>query len=182
LAEGDAVPGDENWFRVLVFETFINSDRVAEGALKKGAIRDSQNRGWQHELSGRRSSLAGGANEIDGDAVGYIAIARQQKEREGTRPSPEFGYRGIAYATAGELRGDITADIQADVIHTPIENPDPFQDEAHADFVTFNSTDDHFDEIITWLQTKLKISRPFNAHPFAAGPNISASGTGSIRP
>lgn len=162
MAEGDRLPDDETWYRILKREEFIaDGTRISEGALKQGAIsaNTKPHRGWQHELSGRRSSLCG---DVDAHATAYIEALQQSRADRGKARDPNVRYSGIAYATARVLRDQITDVVRSDVVHTPIEGTD----DAHTDFVTFGSTDDDKDEIRTWLQDRLAISRPGAAHAF----------------
>ena len=176
MAEGDPVPDGEFWYRVLVRLEFLgDGGRISEGALKDNAIRTNRSaaRDWRHEVSGRRSSLAGDARDVDAHAVAFVE--KRQDDRKARRQPRDdlLCYSGIASANARDLRGDVTPAIRAEVIHTPIDGTD----EAHSDFVTFDSTKPDKDEIITWLQDRLKISLPGSGHPFQATPPSTTAST-----
>ncbi|MES2751860.1 MAG: hypothetical protein V4661_10865 [Pseudomonadota bacterium] len=107
-------------------------------------------------MSGRSLSLT---NDVAADGSAFVEVIRQLL-KDPSKPSKTFGFVGVAYSSPTDLRAEIgPRKIKSDVIHTPIAAPDPFASPAHADFVTFGSTDADLDEIRTWLQERLKVLR-----------------------
>ena len=163
MADGDALPDNETWLRVLTNRSFVTDDGLLlEGALKqrnpkqRGPIAPPRTpRPWQHELSGRRYSLC--ANTFAADAQKFVDDLRAAYSAKTGHPPPSaLMFSGIVHAPGSVLRGIVARKITADVIHTPI----PSGDAAHADFVTYNSVDEDLDEVRTYLQERLKVSLP----------------------
>jgi hypothetical protein len=136
---GDPADGWDIWLRNITDKNHIRSDgKLRNNVFTGRAIASSnQARPWDHELSGRLLSLTNDA-ESEG---------RQYCKNRG-RP-----FMGIMYASVQTLRALVGA-IRTDVRYTPIQNVDL----AHADFVTFGSTDEILFKIRDWLQEAVSIA------------------------
>lgn len=167
MAEGDILPPEESWYRILTRDEYVASGaHISEAALKAGAISVNSNgaRAWSHEVSGRRSSMCGRAKDIDDHGIKFVADINQRRIDRGQKYNPLIKYAGIAYATAGDLQGStLVVGVTTNVVHTPIA----LQDDAHTDFVVFGANDTHMDELRTFLQDRLIVSKPGAQHRFA---------------
>src|SRR5262249_2542785 len=99
--------------------------------------RQSDGRPWDHELSGRLLSLT---NEFEAEGQRYCR-------------GRSLPFVGVMYASVRTLRASVN-EIKTDVYYTPIENGD----DAHADFVTFGSTDETLFIIRDWLQETVSVA------------------------
>jgi hypothetical protein len=160
VADGDSAQDNDCWFRAIIDSRWINHDgTLAEQALKalNAIAPPTIPRGWQHELSGRLLSLA---NDVAQEGIAFVEKIRSAQIANSGKPRKTLASAGIAYSAPSNLRPQILAHIQSDVVHTPINPPDPYEDSAHSDFVTYQSTDDDLDAIRTELQDRLRTLRP----------------------
>jgi hypothetical protein len=161
LADGDPLPDNETWLRVITDRNFVGDDGVIhDNAFGRGAIAAPPGvRAWSHEVSGRRRSLC---QNVAAEAQAFVDRRRQNFTQKTRNPPPSaWVLRAVVHSTASHLRSTITPGrITSDVIHTPIDPPNAHPDPAHSDFVAYGSTNDDLDEIRTWLQTRLKVCWP----------------------
>lgn len=178
LAEDQPVPDQECWFRVVTNKTHLKrSGGLHHSALKgSGAFSTSNNKPWNHELSGRLVSVAGSAAEIAQHADSFVSVIRTAIAQKGKPVPGNIAFAGVACATAIELRSAQLSRIRTDVVFTP--NPD---DSAHSDFVTFGTTDDQsLEPVRVWLQKVLRVIAPANLDPLVSscGANQLTVGAG----
>jgi hypothetical protein len=150
------LPDGECWFRCLTNKDHVTSAGTVHYQALKGALSASQGKQWAHELSGLVVSLMGGAPQIETHAHAHIAeIRRRYVERGQTIPS-KIQFAGVASATTDELRATVPERARTDVIYTPLEHP------AHADVVTYQTTDDTLGSVRHWLMTVLRVTSPID--------------------
>jgi hypothetical protein len=118
----------------------------------KGAFSSSHGKTWAHELSGSVVSLMGSVPEIEAQAHAHIASIHKKFAERGKIIPSKIQFVGVASATTDELR--VTAPDRAviDVIYTPCEHP------AHADVVTYQTTDETLEPVRHWLKTILRVT------------------------
>ncbi|MFZ5693534.1 MAG: hypothetical protein ACOY5F_20050 [Pseudomonadota bacterium] len=140
LSEGDAADADDVWYRIITDKKYLRADgRLRSSAFTGKAIAPPRGkRDWNHELSGRLLSLAG---DVSSHAKAFC-VANSKL------------FVGVMHSQVDKLRFEIGA-VTSDVRYTP--RPD---DEAHADFVTYNSTEDDLPDIRDRLQEIVRVLNP----------------------
>jgi hypothetical protein len=114
---------------------------------------------WDHELSGRALCLAGDASQIEADGEARIQAIKAKYSANGKTAPSKIKFVGVASATAIEVRINFGV-VRSDTAFTPNGN-----DNAHSDLITFGTTSDaDVDEVRSWLQTKLRITKANNLH------------------
>jgi hypothetical protein len=72
-----------------------------------------------------------------------------------------------------DLRAQITSAVRTDVIHTPLDPPDPHADLAHTDIAIFGSAIADLKFIRTFLQRVLKVLPPGDGPTLATSPSVT---------
>jgi hypothetical protein len=141
MPPNDGEPADEAdiWLRNITDKKHIRSDGKLRNNVftGKAIAQGNEARSWAHELSGRLLSLT---NDFEAEGQQYC------KNRGRT-------FMGVMYASVQSLRAAVDG-IRTDVYYTPIESVD----QAHADFVTFGSTDESLFRIRDWLQETVMVA------------------------
>lgn len=140
LSDGDPASDDDTWFRVITDEEYLRADgRLKNRAFTGKAIAPPKGeREWQHELSGRLLSFA-------------LNVETEAKE---FCTSVQKDFAGVMYSAVAALRfaiGKVTTDVR----YTPLES-----DKAHADFVSFKSTEEDLPAIRDKLQELVRALKP----------------------
>jgi hypothetical protein len=147
------LPDGECWFRCLTNKDHVTSmGTVHYQALKGSQFSLSQGKNWTHELSGSVVSLMGSVPEIEAQTHALIADIHRKFVERGQKIPSKIQFVGVASATADELRATAPSLARTDVIYTPIEHS------AHADVVTYQTTDETLDPVRHWLKTILRVT------------------------
>ena len=146
----------ECWFRCLTNKDHVTSAGTVHYQALKGAFSTSAEKTWAHELSGSVGSLMGGVSQIEIFARTRIAGIRKNFLERGQIIPSKIQFVGVASATAAELRATVPDRAKTDVIYTPLEHP------AHADVVTYQTTNDTLDPVRYWLMTILRVTYATN--------------------
>ncbi|MBP1297568.1 hypothetical protein ACVL91_009666 [Bradyrhizobium elkanii] len=153
MADGDHAAHGDCWFRFIIDSRWITEDEIlSEQALKRGSIGEANGRPWNHEVSGRLNSMTA---DVQADGEAFVAAIVSGLQNPQKRPK-HLCFAGVAFNSPKNLATQI-GNIRTGVFHTPIDLPDRFASPAHADFVTFGSSDHDLDAIRTWLQENLKV-------------------------
>jgi len=128
LSDGDLADGGDIWFRIAAQQGHLVRGRVHHSAFGGNAIarpRDSKNRPWDRELSGRLRTLAGTLEEITQHAETYCQALTAQGG--GTKT-----FSGVMYVRVRDAKRSFENILTTAIHYTPLGD-----DKAHAD-LTFN--------------------------------------------
>jgi hypothetical protein len=150
LREGDRLPDEECWIRVLTNTDHRTKDGTVHQQAFKGktAILACVGKAYSHEVSGRAASEA---VDIGAEAEAVIQRIRDKFADAGMALPSKIQFAGVACARAASLRR-ASSEFQSDTVFTP--KPD---DPAHSDFVTIGTTDGDIDRIRACLIQRLKV-------------------------
>jgi hypothetical protein len=155
--EDHPIPDQECWFRILTNTDHVTSSGTLHyQALKGTQFSQSHGKPWAHELSGLVVSLMGGIPDIERRGESRIASIHNNLTAQGKKIPSKIHFIGVASAGATELRAIPSGLPQTDVVYTPINDP------AHADVVTYQTTDATLDPVRNWLLTVLRVTPSTN--------------------
>jgi hypothetical protein len=132
------LPDGACWFRIITNSKHITRDKTLHPqALKRGQFTPpSPPKAWSHELSGAARCFFSTAPELEQYCENFVRGIRDRLIASGKPVPSAVKFAGAICRDASDLRFQV-GNTRADTAHTPYDH-----DPAHADFVSFGTTDD----------------------------------------
>jgi hypothetical protein len=153
----DPLPDGACWFRVITNKGHITKDQTlnATALQRQFGAPDDPAKAWSHELSGVARCFFSTAKEARDYCEAFVQSIREKRQAEGKQVFSYLQFEGVAYCPADKLRLR-AGNARTDTAYTPDD-----RDQAHADFVTFGTTDAPSLKLIeAQLLNRIRVLRP----------------------
>jgi hypothetical protein len=140
LHDGEPADAWDVWTRVITDNNYWKDDGTLHNSAfgGKAIAAPTKVRSWTHELSGRLLSLI---TDLEQESIAFCTAVQRD-------------FAGIMFQKVENLRSSASG-FHTDVVYTP-----KVHDNAHGDFVAFDTTDENRFEIRDWLQDFIQHVRP----------------------
>jgi hypothetical protein len=131
------LPDGACWFRIVTNAKHITRDKTLHSqAFKSQFTPPDTPKAWSHELSGAARCFFATVQDAENYCEAFVQNIRNRYLAQGKTAPSFLQFAGLVCRDASSLRFQLK-NFETDTAYTPDGN-----DTAHADFVTFGTTDD----------------------------------------